>query len=59
MFLKKCKNMSTKQESASEATFETWPFSSVFNFACKDVQVTTATSKYCPLVLIEKFEKRW
>ena len=43
--------MSTKQESVSGATFKAWPFSSVFNFACKDVRVTTATCKYCLLVV--------
>ena len=51
-FLKKCKNMSTKQEIVSDATFKAWPFSSNFNFACKDGRVTTATCKYyCPLVV--------
>ena len=34
--LKKCKNMPTKQESISDATFKEWPFSSYFNFAYKD-----------------------
>ena len=44
--------MSTKQESASDAAFKAWPFSSNFNFALKDVQVTVATCKnYCPLVV--------
>ena len=43
--------MSTNQV-LSDATFKTWPFSSDFNFACKDGPVTTATSKYyCPLPL--------
>ena len=39
-FRKNVKNMSIKQESVSGATFKAWPFSSVFNFACKDGQVT-------------------
>ena len=34
------KNMSTKQESVSGATFKAWPFSSIFNFAFKDGRVT-------------------
>ena len=51
-FSKKCKNMSTKQEIVSDAAFKAWPFSSDFNFACKDGRVTTATCKYyCPLVV--------
>ena len=52
VFSKKCKNMSTNQEIISDATFKAWPFSSDFNFACKDGRVTTATCKYyCPLVV--------
>ena len=52
MFLKKCKNISTKQEIVSDAAFKTWPFSSDFNFACKDGRVTAATCNYyCPLVV--------
>ena len=52
VFSKKCKNMSTKEEIVSDATFKAWPFSSNFNFACKDGRVTTATYKYyCPLVI--------
>ena len=44
--------MSTKQGIVSDAVFKAWPFSSDFNFACKDGQVTTATCKYyCPLVI--------
>ena len=51
-FSKKCKNMSTKQEIVSDAAFKSWPFSSDFNFACKDGRVTTATYKhYYPLVV--------
>ena len=51
-FLKKCKNMSTKQEIVSDAAFKAWPFSSDFNFACKDGWVTTTTCKYYfPLVI--------
>ena len=51
-FSKKCKNMSTNQENISDAIFKAWPFSSDFNFACKDSWVTTATCKYyCPLVV--------
>ena len=52
MFLKKCKNISTKQEIVSDAAFKTWPFSSDFNFACKDGRVTAATyNYYCSLVV--------
>ena len=40
MFPKKFKNVSTKQVSVSGATFKAWLFLSVFNFACKDSQVT-------------------
>ena len=44
--------MSAKQEIVSDAAFKAWPFSSNFNFACKDGQVTTATCKYyCPLIV--------
>ena len=50
-FRKKCENMSTKQESVSDATFKAWPFSSDFNFATKDGRVTAATCKYYPLVV--------
>ena len=51
MFSKICKNMSTKQEILSDATFKAWLFSSDFDFSCKDGQVTAATWKYyCPLV---------
>ena len=50
-FLKKCKNMPAKQESASDTAFKTWLFSSHFNFASKDDRVTTATCKYCLLVV--------
>ena len=39
-FRKNVKNMSTKQESLSGATFKAWPFSSIFNFVCRDGQVT-------------------
>ena len=42
----KYKNMSTKQETVSDAAFKAWPFSSNFNFAFKDRRVTTATCKY-------------
>ena len=38
-FRKNVKNMSTKQESVSGATFKAWSFSSVFNFVCKDGRV--------------------
>ena len=38
------------QENWTSAIIVTWPFSSDFNFACKDGRVTTATCKYyCPL----------
>ena len=51
-FLKKCKNMSTKQESISDAAFKPWSFSCDFNFVFKDGHVTAATCKcYCPLVV--------
>ena len=44
--------MSTKQEIISDAVFKAWPFSSNFNFACKDGGVIAATCKYyCPLVV--------
>ena len=49
-FSKKCENMSTKQEIVSDAAFKALPFSSDFNFAYEDGQVSTATWKYyCPL----------
>ena len=49
---KKCKNMTTKQEITSDSTFKTWPFSSDFNFACKEGRVTTVPYKYyCSLVV--------
>ena len=48
-FQKNVKNISTKQESG--ATFQAWLFSFVFNFGCKDGRVTTATCKYCLLVV--------
>ena len=49
---KKYKNMSTKQESVSDAAFKAWPFLSDFNFAFKHSRVTAATCKYyCPLVV--------
>ena len=51
-FLKKCKNMSTKQETVSDAAFKACPLSFDFNFVCKDGQVTSAKCKYyCPLVV--------
>ena len=44
--------MSRKQEIVSDAAFKTWPFSSDFNFACKNGWVTTTTWKYyCTLVV--------
>ena len=48
--------MSAKQESVSAATFKACPFSSDFDFPCKDGRVTAATCKYCPLIVTEKFE---
>ena len=45
-FLQKYKNMSTKQEIVPDAALKAWPFSSDFNFACKDGRVTTAICKY-------------
>ena len=51
-FSKKCKNMSPKQESISDATFKACPFSSDFDFASKDDQGTTTTCRYySPLVV--------
>ena len=44
--------MSTKQEIVSDAAFKAWPFSSDFNFACKDGRVTTATCKYYCLLVV-------
>ena len=58
-FRKNLKNMSTKQESVSGATFKAWPFSSVFNFGFKDGRVTTATYKYCQLVVSQSDEALW
>ena len=44
--------MSTKQEIVSDAAFKVWPFSSDFNFTCKDYRVTAATCKcYCLLIV--------
>ena len=53
---KNAKNMSTKPESVSGATFKALPFSPVFNFGCKDGQVTAATWKYCQLVVSQSDE---
>ena len=50
-FQKKCKSMSTKQESVSDTTFKAWPFSSSFNLASKHGGVNTATCQYFPLVV--------
>ena len=47
--MKKCKNMSTKQESVFDAAFKTWPFSCNFKFASKNDRVTAVTCKYCQL----------
>ena len=55
-FCKNVKNMSIKQESVSGATFKAWPFSSIFNFGCKDGQVTAATCKYCQLTVSQSDE---
>ena len=42
--------MSTKQEIISDAAFKAWPFSSGFNFGCKDDQIIAVICKYyCPL----------
>ena len=46
VFEKKHKNMSTKQEIVCDTAFKAWPFSSNFNFACKDGWVTTVACKY-------------
>ena len=44
--------MSIKQESLSDAVLKAWPFSSDFNFICKDDGVNAAICKhYCPLVV--------
>ena len=49
-FLKKYKNMSTKQQNISDAAFKAWAFSSDVNFTCRDGQVTAGTSKcYCQM----------
>ena len=56
MFLQKCKNMSIKQKSVSGATFKAQPFSSIFNFGCKDGKVTAATCKYCQLTISQSDE---
>ena len=55
-FCKNVKSMSTKQESVSGATFKAWPFSSIFNFGCKDDRITAATCKYCQLVVSQSDE---
>ena len=44
--------MSRKQEIVSDASFKAWPFSSDFNFTCKDCQVTAATCKYYCLLVV-------
>ena len=44
--------MSTKQEIISDGAFKACPFSSDFNFTCKDGWVAAATCKYyCPLIV--------
>ena len=44
--------MSIKQEIVSDSACKAWPFSSDFNFAFKNSQVTAATCKYYyPLVV--------
>ena len=43
--------MSTKQEIVSDAAFKAWPFSSDFNFACKDGCVIWP----CKIVCMLKF----
>ena len=43
--------MSIKQEIVSDAACKAWPFSSDFNFACKDGRVITTRIYYCPLVI--------
>ena len=51
LFRKNVRNISTKQESVSGATYKAWPISSVCNFGCKDGRVTAATWKYCQVVV--------
>ena len=58
--------MSVKQEIESDAAFKAWPFSSDFNFACKNSQFTAAACKcYCPLVVnltlpsCKEFHLKW
>ena len=51
-FSQKCKNIFTNQEIISDTTFKAWPFSSDFNFACKDGWVTAATCKYYCLLVV-------
>ena len=45
-FLKKCKNISTKQENVYDAAFKAWPFSSDFNFTSRDGRFNATTCKY-------------
>ena len=52
--------MSSKQEIVSDAAFKAWPFSSDFNFACKDDRVNAATCNYyCPLVVNPTITNCW
>ena len=51
-FSQKCRNIFTNQEIISDTTFKAWPFSSDFNFACKDGWVTAATCKYYCLLVV-------
>ena len=49
---KKMQKHICKQEIISDATFKAWPFSSDFNFICKDGRDTAAICEhYCPLVV--------
>ena len=44
--------MSRKQEIVSDISLKAWPFSSDFNFICKDYRVTAATCKYYCLLVV-------
>ena len=40
------------QNKISDAIFKAWPFSSDFNFICKDGRITIATCKYDCLLVV-------
>ena len=41
--------MSRKQETVSDTTFKTWPFSCNLKFVSKNDRVTAVTFRHCPL----------